>query len=165
MKNTLTLFIFLSFFSILPGQDKFTDTRDGNEYRTITINGTTWMKENLRWKDIPGAHYFDNDPKNVPIYGVLYEWEAAINACPSGWHLPSGNEYRLLSDFFEQKDTWGKGPADPGAFNIQLGGHQDYEGTFSEIDESGYYWTSTEYNKGNAEYFSYLVLINMLLIP
>jgi hypothetical protein len=33
---------------------------------------------------------------------------------------------------------------------IQLGGMQDYEGTFSEMDESGYYWTSTEYDKTNA---------------
>ena len=35
---------------------------------------------------------------------------------------------------------------------------QDYEGTFSEMDESGYYWTSTEYDKNNAEYFSYLLI-------
>ena len=42
------------------------------------------------------------------------------------------------------------------SFNIQLGGMQDYEGIFSEMDESGYYWTSTEYDNDNAEYFSYL---------
>jgi uncharacterized protein (TIGR02145 family) len=35
---------------------------------------------------------------------------------------------------------------------------QDYEGTFSEMDESCYYWTSTEYDRSNAEYFSYLII-------
>ena len=35
---------------------------------------------------------------------------------------------------------------------------QDYEGTFSEMDESAYYWTSTEYGQNEAEYFSYLLI-------
>ena len=41
---------------------------------------------------------------------------------------------------------------------------QDYEGIFSEMDESGYYWTSTEYDKNNAEYFSYLMINGMRVI-
>jgi hypothetical protein len=48
--------------------------------------------------------------------------------------------------------------ADPSSFGIQLGGMQDYEGTFSEMDESCYYLTSTEYDRSNAEYFSYLII-------
>ena len=36
---------------------------------------------------------------------------------------------------------------------------QDYEGTFTEMDQSAYFWTSTEYDKDNAEYLSYLVVI------
>ena len=54
--------------------------------------------------------------------------------------------------------------SDPSSFAIQLGGMQDYEGTFSEMDESAYYWTSTEYDPGNAEYFSYLVINKMPVI-
>jgi uncharacterized protein (TIGR02145 family) len=164
MKKILSAFIFLVIFASLSGQGKFSDKRDGNMYRTITIAGVTWMAENLKFKTTEGAHFFDNDPNNVAVYGNLYEWNAAMTACPVGWHLPSGAEYQTLANHFEHKETWGKIASDPTSFGIQLGGMQDYEGTFSEIDESGYYWTSTEYDKTNAEYFSYLVIKEMPVI-
>ena len=41
---------------------------------------------------------------------------------------------------------------------------QDDEGTYSEVDESGYYWTSTEYDNHNAEYFSYLIIDTMPVV-
>jgi uncharacterized protein (TIGR02145 family) len=158
MKKILLVFMFLLFFMGLSGQVKFTDNRDGNVYRTITVAGVTWMSENLKYKAKSGAFYFDNDSNNIPAYGVLYEWKTALNSCPSGWRLPSGTEFQTLINYFEQKEAWGKIASDPSSFGIQLGGMQDYEGTFSEMDESGYYWTSTEYDKTNAEYFSYLII-------
>jgi uncharacterized protein (TIGR02145 family) len=143
----------------LAAQDKFTDPRDGNSYRTIKIEGVTWMAENLKYKD-PGneAYYFDNNPNNISSYGVLYEWKTAMKACPDGWHLPSGAEFRTLINQFEVDEAWGKSASGPVSFRIQLAGMQDYEGTFTEIDESGYYWTSTEYNNDDAEYFSYMII-------
>jgi len=150
--------MFLIVFMGLSGQVKFTDNRDGNVYRTITVAGAIWMAENLKYKAQSGAFYFDNDSNNIPDYGVLYEWKTALNSCPSGWHLPSGTEFQTLVNYFEQKETWGKIATDPSSFGIQLGGMQDYEGTFSEMDESCYYWTSTEYDRSNAEYFSYLII-------
>lgn len=148
----------------MSGQSKFTDTRDGNVYSTITINGVTWMSENLRFTTQEGAHLFDNNSNNLPGYGLLYEWKTAVSACPSGWHLPSGEEFRELTNHFEHNDSWKKLTSDPLSFGIQMGGMQDYEGTFSEMDESAYYWTSTEYDSGNAEYFSYLVINKMPVI-
>lgn len=164
MKKTLSGFIFFVVFITLSAQDKFTDKRDGNVYHTLTISGVTWMSENLRFKTKYGTFYFDNDSNNVKSYGVLYEWDAAIKACPDGWHLPSGSEFQILENHFEHKEAWGKIASDPLSFGIQLGGMQDYEGTFSEMDESGYYWTSTEYDKNNAEYFSYIVIDKMPVI-
>lgn len=162
MKLSLT-FIGLAFlYSIASAQIKFTDPRDGNSYNTVNINGTVWMKENLRFTAIEGAFSFDDDKNNIPIYGALYEWQAASKACPVGWHLPSGNEYRALSENLEENDSWGKGPS--GNFGIQLGGFQNVEGVFSEMDESGYYWTSTEYDNKNAEYFSYIILFEMKVV-
>lgn len=158
MRNLLSVFLLTTFFAGLSAQSVFTDKRDGNVYRTITFSGATWMAENLKYKAKSGAFFFDNDSNNIPVYGVLYEWETAMNACPDGWHLPSGTEFQTLINHFEQKEEWGKIPSDPSSFGIQLGGMQDYEGTFSEMDESAYYWTSTEYNKSNAEYFSYLLI-------
>lgn len=122
------------------------------------------MAENLKYKAKEGAHFFDNDPNNIPGYGVLYEWKTAMNVCPKDWHLPTGVEFQALANNFEQKESWGKLSSDPSSFGIQLGGMQDYEGIFSEMDESGYYWTSTEYDKDSAEYFSYLMIDGMLVI-
>jgi len=158
MTKALSVFLLFVLFEGVSAQEKFTDKRDGNIYRTITIAGVTWMAENLKFKPKSGAFYFDNDSNNVPGYGILYEWETARNICPAGWHLPSGADYQTLANNFEQKNNWGRIASDPTSFGIQLGGMQDYEGTFSEMDESGYYWTSTEYDKTNAEYFSYLLI-------
>jgi uncharacterized protein (TIGR02145 family) len=164
MKKILSVFLFLLLFIGLSGQSKFMDKRDGNVYRTITVAGVTWMAENLKYKAKSGAFFFDNDSNNIPGYGVLYEWRTALSSCPSGWHLPSGTEFQILLNHFDQKEAWEKINNDPSSFGIQLGGMQDYEGTFSEMDESGYYWTSTEYDKTNAEYFSYLVIDNKPII-
>ena len=158
MKKDLLLFLSLMIFAGLSGQAQFTDKRDGNVYRTITIAGVTWMAENLKYKAKTGAFYFDNDSNNMLQYGVLYDWKTALNSCPAGWRLPSGSDFQTLLNHFDQKETWGRTATDPSSFGIQLGGMQDYEGTFSEMNESGYYWTSTDYDPGNAEYFSYLLI-------
>jgi uncharacterized protein (TIGR02145 family) len=164
MKKFLSVFLFLLTFAGLSGQGKFTDKRDGNIYRTITISGVTWMAENLKFKPKEGICFFNNDSNNGPGYGILYKWKTAQSACPVGWHLPSGAEFQILANHFEHKETWEKIASDSSSFGIQLGGMQDYEGTFSEMDESGYYWTSTEYDKSNAEYFSYLLINEMSVI-
>ena len=164
MKRILSAFISLLIFTCLSGQGKFTDIRDSNVYRTITIHGVSWMAENLKFEAKTGAHLFDNNSDNLPGYGLLYEWKTALNACPSGWHLPSGMEFQELANHFEHSNTWRTVASEPSSFAIQLGGMQDYEGTFSEMDESAYYWTSTEYDKGNAEYFSYLIINKMPVI-
>ena len=158
MKKILFAGVLLIIFTTASGQVKFTDKRDGNVYRTVTVNGVTWMAENLRFRAKQGATYYDNDQNNARQYGMLYDWKTSLTVCPDGWHLPSGNEFRNLSDHFQHNESWIKSSADNLSFEIQLGGMQDNEGTFSEIDESGYYWTSTEYDKQSAEYFSYLII-------
>ena len=36
---------------------------------------------------------------NYQTYGVLYNWPAAMTACPSGWHLPSDEEWTQLETY------------------------------------------------------------------
>jgi uncharacterized protein (TIGR02145 family) len=158
MKRILLLMLLAGAFTYLSGQDKLIDSRDGNIYKTVTIQGLTWMAENLRYKVPDGTFSFDNDPKNIPIYGALYEWKTATRICPAGWHLPKGEEFQDLVSYNEQIDGWINKPSMQSSFGIQLAGMQDYEGTFSEMDESGYYWSATEYDKEHAEYFSYMIL-------
>ena len=165
MKRILiTLFLTVSFMNI-SAQERFTDLRDGNSYRTITIAGNTWMAENLKYKAAgSGAYYFDNNPDNIPAYGVLYEWKTAMKVCPAGWHLPSGSEFRTMANQYEIEEKWEKEGSGPLSALIQLAGMQDFEGIFTEVDESAYYWTSTEYDINDAEFFSCLVLNDKIII-
>ena len=163
MKKMVLAVLILFSLRSLSGQEVFTDRRDGNTYRTVTINNKTWMAENLRFRTKSGSVYYDNDQNNGLEYGLLYDWKTAKSVCPAGWHLPSGEEFRELSDHFQHNESWRKQNGDTLSFNIQLGGFQDHEGTFSEMNESAYYWSSTEYDKQSAEYFSYLIIDNMIV--
>ncbi len=159
MKRIVFIVLISAPLMSLSAQEKFNDPRDGNSYRTIKIAGVTWMAENLKYNGSGnGTRWFDNDQNNKSRYGALYDWKTAMKACPDGWHLPSGSEYRTLLNHFEIEEAWEKEESGPASFRIQLAGMQDYEGTFTEMDESGYYWTSTEYDKDEAEYFSYMML-------
>jgi uncharacterized protein (TIGR02145 family) len=164
MKKVLSVIVFIIIFGSLSAQDTFTDKRDGNVYRTINISGVSWMAENLRYKAKEGASYFDNNSNNIPDYGVLYDWKTATTVCPAGWHLPSGSEFRALANYIEQKGTWTSNASGLSSFGIQMGGMLDYEGTFSEVGESCYFWTSTEYDSANSEYFSYILIDQMPVI-
>ncbi|NLN94629.1 MAG: hypothetical protein GX128_00430 [Bacteroidales bacterium] len=97
----------------------FTDTRDSNDYETVIIGNQCWMAENLKYlPEVSGPeeqsytepYYYVNgyDGTNVNdakastyynAYGVLYNWPAAVNACPLGWHLPSDAEWTQLVDY------------------------------------------------------------------
>jgi uncharacterized protein (TIGR02145 family) len=158
MKKFIVLFIISAGAVSVFGQTKLRDQRDGNLYRTVTVQGITWMAENLRYKAPQGSYYFDNNAVNLQKYGMLYDWKTAVKACPPGWRLPTGAEYQTLMTVNEEKGTWKNKASDPNSFGMQLGGMQDHEGNFTELEEAGYFWTSTEYDRENAEYFSYMLV-------
>jgi uncharacterized protein (TIGR02145 family) len=158
MKKIFTVLFFAALVLSASAQEKFRDKRDGTEYHIIKIQGVTWMAENLKYKSPEGSSSFDRDSANWQKYGFLYDWKSATKACPDGWRLPNGEEFEALISNNDQKDTWKFKTSDPSSFGIQLGGLQDYEGNFSEIEESAYFWTSTEYNKDNAQYVSYILI-------
>ena len=53
------------------------------------------MAENLNY-ETKDSYCYENDPANCEKYGRLSTWEAALNACPPGWHLPSREEFETL---------------------------------------------------------------------
>lgn len=64
-----------------------TDERDGQTYKTATINGLTWMIQNLNYAylqptaDLDSSSLcFDNVPSNCDDYGRLYLWSAAVDS-------------------------------------------------------------------------------------
>ncbi|HVN56684.1 MAG TPA: FISUMP domain-containing protein [Bacteroidales bacterium] len=158
MKRILSILVLVSVVMNLAGQGKFTDKRDGNVYRTISVQGVTWMAENLRFRAPQGSAYFERDSTNSGRYGILYDWTTAMKVCPEGWHLPSGEQFQVLVSYNDQKGTWKSQKPQSDSFGVQLAGMQDYEGTFSEAEESAYFWTSTEYDKENAQYASYVIV-------
>lgn len=114
---------------VCPGTSVVTD-HDGNIYNTVRIGNQCWMRENLRTThyedgtEIPLATAFSTTPvcyspdgssNNVASYGYLYNWAAVMNGaqasssipsgvqgiCPSGWHVPSLEEYQLLYGFLQ----------------------------------------------------------------
>ena len=84
----------------------FSDSRDSKTYKTVKLNNQTWLAENLNY-NADGSECYDNQESNCQKYGRLYNWSAAKSACPSGWHLPSNEEWQTLVNFVGGDKTAG----------------------------------------------------------
>ncbi|MCL1957598.1 MAG: fibrobacter succinogenes major paralogous domain-containing protein [Fibromonadales bacterium] len=78
----------------------FIDSRDGKKYRTVVIGKQTWMAENLNY-NARDSKCYDDKSANCDKYGKLYYWNAAVKACPVGWHLPTKTEWDELLRFVD----------------------------------------------------------------
>ena len=75
------------------------DERDGQTYKTVKIDEQWWMAENLRYKDVEQSTCYKEDSENCRIYGRLYKRNGALNDCPTGWHLPTQQEWYSLRKY------------------------------------------------------------------
>ncbi len=172
---------------------------DGNVYRTVRIGNQWWMAENLKvthyangdaisyitdsveWMDLTSGAYceYDNDPANVDIYGLLYNWYAATHdsgLAPEGWRIPSDNDWHQLEQFLGMDDSvlydynergtteggklkeagtdhWfspNDGATNETEFTALPGGYRFEEGAFVYLGEHGRFWTTTAENGGLA---------------
>jgi len=152
-----------------------------------------WMAENLAWlpsvspdsvfsETKPYYYVYGYNGSNVmaakatdsyKTYGVLYNWTAAMTACPPGWHLATDADWKSLESSlgmgneeldkegyrdnnevgYYLKSTWGwitvAGETGNGinsiGFDIKPGGYYlpDWD-KFNGEHYVAYYWTSTE---------------------
>jgi uncharacterized protein (TIGR02145 family) len=171
------------------------DERDGSLYETVQIGDQCWMAENLNiGLKINGAQdqlqngiiekycYGDQD-ENCILYGGLYQWDevmqyteepGAIGICPSGWHIPTDDEWKILEgttdsqyplgdpewdltswrgydagNRLKSSSNWynsGNGSNIFG-FNGLPAGSRYPEGIFNSLGFDGTYWTSNVTNE------------------
>lgn len=158
---------------------------DGNTYKTIILGSQTWMAENLKTTKYRNGNSIntttsknqnissESAPKYqwayngidslVDVYGRLYTWYTVVDSrklCPSGWHVPTENEWSLLIEFMHNiegsrlkeagTNHWTEFNFDtknesqpPSGFNALPGGERTLKGEFYELNRFGFWWTST----------------------
>ena len=142
---------------------KLTDERNGQEYKTVKIGKQVWMAENLNY-ETDESYCYNDSAEYCTKYGRLYTWSAALNACPTGWHLPSQNEGMTLYYSVGGRDTAAKmlksvnGWNDDGAGTDSFGfsalpvGDRDEFNDYENEGRFTSFWTSTENSEKSAGY-------------
>lgn len=147
-----------------------TDSRDGQIYKTVKIGDQTWMAENMNYADStktpsmqPRSWCYNNKAENCAVAGRLYTWEAANDACPEGWHLPTQMEWNTLftevggqsiaGKILKSQTGWGSygNGTDGVGFSALPAGDRVNYGEFYNGGHRAIFWSATE-NSGNRAY-------------
>lgn len=151
----------------------------GYDYATVLIGEQCWFAENLRtalynngdslllestnsdWvsMDAGAASWYGNDEQFFGAYGRLYNWHAVHDdsgLCPSGWHVPSLEEWTTLRNFLggtteaggkmKTVDGWdegGNGSNSSGFSGLPGGYRYSYNGNWNGAGNTANFWTST----------------------
>lgn len=150
--------------------------KDLHEYKTVLIGKTCWTTENMRYKPKngiarcygEGATNPDLEPdaeKNCEEYGRLYDFETATGVCPTGWRLPTKEDFEnaiTYSGAIDQEEAaphfkavgkWPDVPGSPIAIDDLLGlsvlpggsavlAWDDVSYEYNNIGEIAFIWTS-----------------------
>ena len=165
MKQLFLLILFLLPLITLSGQefDTITDARDGQQYRIVKIGDQWWMAENFNFNPKEGSYCYDGDLAICKEYGRLYTFDGALKHSPTGWHLPSDEEwYELESylgipkdelDLYENRGQFAgtllKAEGDA-CFNALYGGYYNsFHNGFGHQGWEAHFWTSSKTGEGN----------------
>jgi uncharacterized protein (TIGR02145 family) len=125
---------------------------------------STIYEDSLWTNSVTGAYcYYENKSYLGSKYGCLYNWYAVNDArglCPTGWHVPHDSQWGALIQFlggysvagYKLKETglsYGYGSNISG-FTALPGGWRDNWGGFDNINNWGFWWSSSMYDGLNA---------------
>ena len=177
---------------------KHKDERDSNLYNFVGIGNQVWMSQNMAYlpkinkvkdgsediisavssKDSMCYYVYGYDDtivtkakttQNYKSFGVLYNWNAAVTACPNGWHLSSSDDWDNLISFLGYTDSgiklksvtgWnaGQNGTNNVGFSILPAGERSIgtDGSFTDNGNGTRIWTSSVLGSINAQcYYSF----------
>ncbi len=158
----------------------FTDSRDSQIYKKVSIGNQTWMAENLNYNPSTGTSRCPNDdPANCDIYGRIYSWADVMGVsgtynnslwggsdanhqgiCPPGWRVPSEYDWQQLESavggwFYGGQKLKKYSPlwlTDP---NLQVSNYPTDDYGFAALPDYnsnfGFYWFATENSATTAQ--------------
>ena len=179
-----------TFTTVITGIPGTVSDNDGNTYQTIGIGYQVWMTENLKtrklndgtaialvdkdtsWAKLTTAAYcwYGNDEAtNKNSYGAVYNWYTinTTKLCPSGWHVPSDDEFSSLVKYLGGASKAGgllkesglshwnspnTGASNQYDFKAVGGGMRLDDGRFDFVKVEGGWWSSTNYSDLNGAY-------------
>ena len=144
---------------------------------------STWQNSTIGLHAIYGHDSTITTPSNLTKYGYLYNWYAVkgistngniastdtLNICPAGWHVPTDAEWTTLTTnlgggsvaggkmksvgtaYWNSPNT---SATNESGFSALPGGIRMNDGSFSDISNSGFFWSATENGNSNAWYHS-----------
>lgn len=159
---------------------------DSNAYETVRVGADCWIRQNIYTSLYSNGDSVDNPvlypypgldtAHNLQIFGLLYDWYAAVNlpknstdnpivnadgevqgVCPTGWHLPSLTELEALavwsaSDLKLRGQYWiGDPPENGSGYSAAPSGiYEADEETPKFLRASAHFWSANPASTGNA---------------
>jgi uncharacterized protein (TIGR02145 family) len=190
----------ISFTTLSENNGRVNDI-EGNSYKLAVIGTQTWMAENLKstkyndgtaiplvsdaagWCALstPGYCWYGNDEATYKApYGAIYNWyvvdsasNGGKNVCPTGWYVPSDEEWDILATYLGGADVAGgklkeegtthwlspnEGATNETSFTALPGGYCNANiGVFDGIGYWGFWHSSSPWARSSWESDNYYI--------